>query len=533
MGPARAARPYGNSRVSAPTASQAARFDREAVIEVGAREPALMENAGRQAALLTHRLVPAGEILGLVGPGNNGGDALVALRALAAWGRRVRAVLVGRRRGDDATLHGWPLPTLRFDPDVPGAAEAVARALGGASAVLDGLLGTGLRGAPRPPFSSAIELVADANALVVALDAPSGVDGDDGGVAGAAVRADVTVAFGWPKLGTMLYPGRRWCGRIVAVEIGFPPAAEERPGWARLATPGWASDALPARSPPTHKNAVGAVAVVAGSAMPGAAVLAARSAFRCGVGAVRLCVAGSRWAGEAIRSVPEAIPVDAADERALAAAVDASDALVIGPGMGTGAAAARQLAVALEARGPRPAVLDADALTLWAKGKGSAGASENGGSARGLVVTPHPGEMARLVGQSVARVQEDRVAVAKEFSASRGVVTVLKGTPTLATDPAGRMLVSVLERPSALAVAGMGDALAGAVGAFLAQGAGGLRAAGLALHATGQAASIAACGRSLTPSDVVAAIPEALARRGCGATDLPFPFVTFDQSSPA
>ena len=485
-----------------------------------------MENAGRQSALIVDYLIPKGPIVALVGSGNNGGDALVCLRALAAWGRSVRAVIVGRRPPVDPVLHGWELSARVFDPAQPGAAGDLARELAGASVVVDGLLGTGIRGAPRPKYAAVIEAANRAPGAVVALDTPSGVDGGDGKVPGVAVRADVTVAFGWPKLGTLLYPGREASGRIVAVEIGFPPGGME--DWARLVTPGWATGVLPRRPAVTHKNAVGALAIVAGSAMPGAAVLAARSAFRCGAGLVRVCA--SLPVREVFLEIPEALFVDAGGERALRDAVEASDALALGPGLGTGVGAARQLEVALDARGDRPAVIDADALTLLVRGAGRGLGGPDGG---GIVVTPHPGEMARLTARSTAEVQSDRVGTARDFAASRGVVTVLKGAPSLVAEPRGGLLVSTSEDTSALAVAGMGDVLTGAVGSFLAQGVDPFAAAGLALHVTGQAASRDALGAALMPSDAVKAIPAALARRGDGATDLPFPFVTFDQRRPA
>ena len=509
--------------------------------------PALMENAGRQAALILHRLFPEGRVVALVGSGNNGGDGLVCLRALAAWGRPVAAVVVGRRPLPDPVLHGWELPG-RFGWEGEDA-------LADASVVVDGLLGTGIRGAPRGPYAEAIEALNRSPAPVVALDAPSGVDGATGRVPGAAVRADVTVAFGWPKLGTLLYPGRERSGRIVAVEIGFPPRDGDGGGrdggkggrdedradrdgdkggrdggtgrWARLLTPGWASRALPRRSPCTHKNAVGALTVVAGSAMPGAAALAVRSAFRCGVGLVRMC--GTELLGELLPAIPEVLYVDASDEEALGRAVKDCRALVVGPGLGTDQAACRQLGAALAARGERPVVVDADALTLLARGEAGGMNALAGGPA---VVTPHPGEMARLLGCAAEDVQGDRVAAARGLAEQHAVVVLLKGAPSLVAAPGGRLLVATVQETSALAVAGMGDVLAGAAGAFLAQGAGAVEAAGLALEVTGRAATARGLGAALTPSDVVDAVPGALARRGDGATDLPFPFVTFDQDPP-
>lgn len=542
-------RPFGRPHVEAPTSAQAAWQDRASILD-GVAGAALMENAGRQAAMIVHRLFPEGRVVALVGSGNNGGDGLVCLRALAAWGRPVAAVVVGNRPRRDPVLHGWELP-CRFGWE---GEDALAEA----SVVVDGLLGTGIRGAPQGPYAEAIEALNRSPAPVVALDAPSGVDGATGRVPGAAVRAEVTVAFGWPKLGTLLYPGRERSGRIVAVEIGFPPrdgdsggrsggaghwarhddrrTDDDRPGhdrdgragrWARLLTPGWASRTLPRRSPCTHKNAVGALTVVAGSAMPGAAALAVRSAFRCGVGLVRTC--GTELLGELLPAVPEALYVDAGDREALGRAVEACRALVVGPGLGTDEAARRQLGAALAARGERPVVVDADALTLLARGEAGGMNGLAGGPA---VVTPHPGEMARLLGCAVEDVQGDRVAAARGLAEQHEVVVLLKGAPSLVAAPGGQLLVATVQETSALAVAGMGDVLAGATGAFLAQGVGAADAAGLALEVTGRAASARGLGAALTPSDVVDAVRSALARRGDGATDLPFPFVTFDQDPP-
>ena len=484
-----------------------------------------MENAGQRTALIVGHLFPGGRVVALVGSGNNGGDALVCLRALAAWGRPVKAVTVGSRTRPDPVLHGWEIPHAHFDPARPRAAEELAGILAGASVVVDGLLGTGIRGAPRPPQAAAIGVMNEAGAAVVALDAPSGVDGTGGVVPGEAVRADVTVSFGWPKLGTLLYPGRERCGRIVAVEIGFPPPDGER--WARLATPGWARTVLPRRTPATHKYEVGALTIVAGSAMPGAAVLSARAAFRCGAGLVRVCASGP--AAEVLHELPEALFVDAADEGSLRAAIQRADAIAVGPGLGTGAAARRQLELSLEARETRPVVIDADALTLLGRGAGG-GAARNVGP--NVVVTPHPGEMAALTGRTVAESQSDRVATARGLAAALGAVTLFKGAPSLVAGPDGDLLVSTQEGGSALAVAGMGDVLTGAIASFLAQGVDPLGAAGLALHVTGRAAATPGLGAALMPSDVVEAIPAALAEEGDGDTDLPFPFVTFDQPSP-
>ena len=522
MTPRSPARPLGPPDVRAPTSNQAAAFDRLAIEGRGVPEPALMENAGRQTALIVQHLFPEGPVAALVGSGNNGGDALVCLRSLAAWGRAVTSVVVGKRCPEEPVLHAWEVPTVHFQED-DASADTVPRVLRGAAVVIDGMLGTGIRGAPRAQYAAAIEMAGAAGRPIVALDTPSGVDGETGAVPGNAIRAELTVAFGWPKLGTLLQPGRAHCGRIVAVEIGFPPDPD--PGWARLVTPGWASRQLPRRGAATHKNAVGSLTIVAGSAMPGAAILAARSAFRCGAGMVRVCA--SRDARDPILEVPEIIFVDAGDEEALRNAIGASDALAVGPGLGTRRAAARQLQVALEVRGGRPSVLDADALTLLAGDNGVEIPADGS-----IVVTPHPGEMARLTGRSVREVQGDRIGGARAFAAARGAVTLLKGAPSLVADPQRGLLVSTTEETSSLAVAGMGDVLTGAIGCFLAQGVEPIPACGLALHVTGRSAAAAALGPSLIPSDVIEGIPAALADRSAPVTALPFPFVTFDQAAP-
>ncbi|MBW3533964.1 MAG: NAD(P)H-hydrate epimerase, partial [Gemmatimonadetes bacterium] len=252
-------RPYGLADLPVPTGEESASFDRSAIDDLGVPERVLMESAGRATAHVVQRLWPSGEVVGVVGGGNNGGDTLVALRTLSAWGRRVRAVVVADRPREEPLLHGRALPRILDE----GHGDAPWELLAGADVVLDGVLGTGIRGAPRPRQARAIQALNEARAPVLALDIPSGVDAATGAVAGEAVRADVTVAFGWPKLGTLLGEGRRHRGRLVAVEIGFPPPGPDAFG-AALVTPAWAAARLPRREPETHKYEVGAVLVVAG-----------------------------------------------------------------------------------------------------------------------------------------------------------------------------------------------------------------------------------------------------------------------------
>ncbi|MDT8341413.1 MAG: NAD(P)H-hydrate epimerase, partial [Longimicrobiales bacterium] len=387
---------FAPAHLAVLSGSRSAQLDAWAMERAGVPGSALMERAGAGAAALVAHAASRGPVLVLAGGGNNGGDALVVARTLRAWGREVEVLLTAERAWPDPLLHGWDVPcrpSRTLADDVLSAHLQAALAREGA--VVDGVLGTGARGAPRGEAERVVRLLGvarEAGTLrgrVVALDVPSGVDADTGEVAGAAVHAHLTVAFGWPKLGTLLHPGRARAGRLVALEIGFPPLPDDFAG-IRLLTPAWAEARLPRRPPETHKNAVGAVAVVAGSpGMAGAAVLAARAALRAGAGFVRVVSPGANR--EIVQcALPEAVFVDAGDADAVADALRASRAVLAGPGLGTAPEAAALLERVLAHAAPL--VLDADALNLLA------GDPERRLRARPAptVLTPHPGEAARL-----------------------------------------------------------------------------------------------------------------------------------------
>ncbi|MFO8174774.1 MAG: NAD(P)H-hydrate dehydratase [Longimicrobiales bacterium] len=517
-------RPFGRAFVGAPTGSESADFDRHAIQELGVPQETLMENAGRSAALVLQRLLPRGQVTAFVGSGNNGGDALVLLRNLAAWGRPVTAILVGERDEDETLLHGWGIRTF-LDSDFQDSESLLDGELAGADVLVDGVLGTGISGAPRERQARVIQAMNRADAPVLSLDIPSGVDADTGAVPGDAVRAVVTVTFGGVKLGALLHPGRALVGRLVAVEIGFPPVEEDSFKGA-LITPGWVRRRLPKRDPDTHKNAVGALLLVAGhSGMAGAAVLAARAALRAGVGFLRVASPGANR--EILQTaVPEAVFVDATDQVALSEAVEASRALGVGPGLGTGEEGAGILRRILAPGGRQPVLLDADALNLLSGGEGPDLRAL--GETRDLILTPHPGEMGRLTGRDTAEVTRNRSGAALDLAAEKACTVLLKGMPSLVASPGGRILVDTVGS-SDLAAAGMGDVLSGVISAFLAQGSGSMEAAALGLFTSGRAAARKALGVSLTPEDVIEALPEALREEGEGETDLDYPFVLFDQ----
>ena len=480
-----------------PTGSEAQAFDHWAIRERGVPQSVLMDNAGRTAAHVLARCFPEGPIAVAVGPGHNGGDGWVLARTLRTWGRDVTVLGHDLDAGRDQR-HGWELPFSLADADSAGP-------LAGAAVIVDAVLGTGLRGAPRPAQAELINRLNAAPAPVLALDVPSGLVADTGETPGAIVEARITVTFGAPKLGLLLVPGRRHTGRIVVTEIGFPPP-NERLGAGRVLSTAWAHTHRPRRPVVTHKKAVGSVLVAAGDrGMAGAAVLAARAALRAGVGLVR--VASDESNREVFQAaVPEALFVDRADAGALDAGIRDSDACVLGPGYGVAPERATELMACLDA--PRTTVvLDADALTMVAKGM--LPPMEEWGARHDLVATPHPGELGRLTSIPEKLSDHERLLTTLRTARAWQGTVLAKGTPSLVAAPDGRFLVDILGS-SDLAAAGMGDALAGVVGALAAQGVAAFFAAGLALHDTATAHRVAGLGASLTPSDVIGALPEVL-----------------------
>lgn len=508
---------YGRAVLPLPTGAEAAAADRAARERFGVPERVLMESAGRAAALVLQRLYPSGRIVGAAGSGNNGGDLAVMLRVLREWGRDATLIVAGSRPPDPELFHGAEVPAIDADAD-----DAVARALAGADVIVDGLLGTGSKGEPRGRIAAMIERINGAGRPVFALDLPTGTDADTGRVAGTALRARETVTFGWPKLGLLLHPARRYCGRIIAVEIGFPPDAVA--GVRTFAvTSTYVRERLRPRMPDAHKGSAGRVLVLAGSrGMAGAAALAAEAAGRAGAGLVRIASdAANRTVVQTL--VPEATFLDR--DLVTVADLDPMHALIAGPGMGTDKAAGAALERVLDAMPNRPALLDADALNLLATRQDGLAARA---ATRPLVITPHVAELSRLTGRNVGDIVADSPAAARAAAEAFGCTVLLKGQPSLVAEPDGTLYVGTAGS-SDLATAGMGDQLAGVIGALLAAGHDPSEAARLGLQLSGRAADIAALGRSLSPRDVSRSLALAIADPGPVASPLDLPFVTFDQ----
>ena len=494
------------------TQDEVRRMDALAIDGTWAEPPApiagriLMELAGAAAARLIRERAGglAGKAVVLCGPGNNGGDGWVVARHLVGAGWVVRCVCLAEPAlGSDAHANMALWKALGGDIRMAerGATARMKNWLNHANAIVDALFGTGLE---RPLDGAAADLVQAANeaehGLKVALDLPSGIDGDRGDVLGVAFRADLTATFGVRKTGLYLAAGAEHAGEIVRVDIGWVRPVVDRIGASlRLADERAIIALLPPRPGEGHKGSFGHVGIVGGfPGTEGAAVLAARGALRAGAGLVTW---SSPDGHEVIARPPEIMRVPFVD-----ALPPRPTALVLGPGLGLGSVS--EQAVALALLDPRPQVWDADALNLVAAGK----LLDRLNGSR--VLTPHPLEAARLLACDAAAVQADRVFAARTIAERSGAAVILKGRNPIVAAPGEPAVIFDLAEPT-LAVGGSGDVLAGLVGALLAQGLTPRAAALLAVHLHGQAGI--ACGlgqaqRGAFASDIADAVPAILGR---------------------
>ncbi len=517
MTPCLPLRPFGKSVVWSPTGSEASAFDRMAIIESGVSERSLMESAGRSAAQILDKIFPKGEITIVVGSGNNGGDGIILGRTLQAWGRKTKMVGVGKHQLDSGLGNGWPMEIGDPEP-----------VFDSSSLIVDAILGTGMVGKPRKEQSKAIQFINRSECPVLSLDVPSGLNSDNGKALGEVISADVTIAFGWPKLGTLLQGGRSQSGRLIAIEIGFPPPGPASFG-AAVVTPEWALERRPIRKYDSHKNSVGSLLLVAGQAgMAGAAVLSARGSLRGGLGQLR--IVSDKSNRTIIQSaVPEAIFVSSDDYEEIKYAVSKSDALAIGPGLGCSSQVGCLLEMLCECGGSPPVLLDADGLNMATAGTGPR--IKDWTFERNVLLTPHLGEMARLSSLSPEFIGSDRLVVTKEFAEKTGATVLLKGLPSVVVPPVGTVLLDSMAS-SDLASAGMGDLLTGFIGALLAQGLQSDVAGALGLYMVGRAAARTELGPSLIPTDILPELPEVWKEQGGQKSDLDLPFVVFDQDAP-
>jgi len=478
--------------------------------ESGVPVPQLMEKAGlvvAQEAWLALGEIAERRLLVLCGPGNNGGDGLVAARHLKEWAADVIVFLLKPRPDDDpnhAALVERKIPIITAGED--GWEKSLADALGGAELVIDALLGTGRARTVDGDLATVLAQLKDARERrlpprLLAVDLPSGLDADTGAVDPLAVAADATIALGFAKVGLHVLPGARFAGEVEVVDIGVP-AELASSVQTELITRRWAQDHLPERPDDAHKGTFGSALIVAGSPRyTGAAYLACMGAMRAGAGLVTLACASAIHPILAARlSETTFEPLEgtdgelsAQDVHSVLRALSARDyeCLLVGPGLsqsGYVQAFVHALLPKLSddqqegsERSLRAAVIDADGLNNLARIDGWPALINVP-----VVLTPHPGEMSRLTGLSVAEVQADRLGTARKCAAEWGTHVLLKGAPSVVAAPDGRAAVSPFTNP-VLATGGSGDVLSGTIAGFIAQGVDPFDAACLGLYVGGLA----------------------------------------------
>jgi ADP-dependent NAD(P)H-hydrate dehydratase / NAD(P)H-hydrate epimerase len=462
-------------------------LDRWAIEQRGIAESDLMEAAGTALAEAVAGLAPRGPVRVVCGKGNNGGDGLVAARRLRGLGFEVETLELDR--GGPVDLDAW---------------------LRGSGAVVDAIFGTGFKGTPREPASAAIAAINRCDAPVIACDIASGVDASSGEIEGAAVEADLTVSFHGAKLGHRIAPGKWHTGELRVEAIGIPEGGPSAPSGGTIERA--VLDSLPARGERSTKFSSGQVVIAGGSrGLTGAVRMSSLAAIRAGAGYATVAVPADL---EAIfeSSQPEVMSIGCpggdgclapAGLKTIRKAFERAAAGVIGPGMGRDPATvelAREAAAAIEA----PLVIDADGLNAFA---GEIAPLRERGTP--TVLTPHAGELGRLLDRSSEEIAARRLAAAREAAATTGAIVVLKGDDTIVTD-GDRIAVNALAAP-ALATAGTGDVLSGIAAAMLARGLEPFAATCAAVYAHAcagrEAARRVGLAESVIAGDVIEAIP--------------------------
>ncbi len=486
--------------------------DRWAIEERGIPSLELMETAGAAVAETTATVARPGPIGIVCGSGNNGGDGLVVARLLAQQGHQIEVFLLWEQEhlSPDSRTN-----LARFEGSVhPPQSQDLSAALAPLGAIVDAIFGTGFSGAPREPAAAAIAAINASEAPVIAVDIPSGVDASTGVVDGPAVRATATVTFHRAKLGHFIEPGRSSSGELRTVDIGIPAEAPAPGGAGTIAES--VLDLLPSRGVSSNKFSSGNVLIVGGSrGLTGAVYLASQAAIRVGAGYAAAAVPASL---EPILEVKltEVMTIGVADsagslEPEAAAAVlqrsRSADVVVLGPGLGReqGASAlARQLIAELEG----PLLIDADGL--HALGTDLGAAARDG---RPLLITPHEGELGRLLGRDSRAISAARLDSARAAARLCEGIVILKGSDTIVTD-GERIAVNAVRSPG-LATAGTGDVLSGTIAGLIARGLAPFEAAAAGVLAHARAGRRAAEGvgvDSVIATDVIAELPMGLAR---------------------
>ena len=517
-------------------ARQTKSIDERAIREYGIPGIVLMENAGLQVVdyLESHfDDLEERRILVLCGKGNNGGDGMVVAKHLHNRGYAPRILLFGRKSDtkDEALVNLKILE--KSGAEVQEIADVrewhdFLPELGDFQMIVDALIGIGVQGGVRGFLEEVMRDVNNASAVRISVDVPSGLSADTNEIPGICIQAEATVTFSCPKIPHIFLPAEEKVGEVFIADIGIPEEAVEAEG-ARLnlADPDELREALPERKVESHKGDYGHLLVVAGSkGKPGAARMVAEAAFRSGVGLVTVATPESVQpilAPQVMEMMTEPIPetregtVSSKATARVLKLLEGKGVLTLGPGL-TAAAETASFVRELVSETRLPLILDADGLNAY-----QGHAESLSGKDRTLVLTPHPGEMGRLVGISSDEVQKNRISICQKFSTDHHCFLVLKGHRTLISDPEGNVWVNPTGNPG-MATAGSGDVLTGILSGFVTQGIPTLHAILLGVYLHGLSADLCASRRGELPlmaRDIIANLPDAMGRLLAGEAENP------------
>lgn len=490
-------------------------IDRTTIEERGIPGTQLMEKAGQALAEAVREDFDRGRVAVVCGKGNNAGDGLVAARYLARWGWEVHVLLLTpseQFRGD--ALRNWEaLQTCSFHSTEIRSPQALRSALSHADVIIDALLGTGLSGAPREPMNWAIEILDASGLPIIAADVPSGLaDAEElsDTSPGPVIHAVRTVTMGLPKIALMTEVGLECAGRVTVAPLDFPHDLIQSPSlWRHLSMPAEMTALLRPRMRSGHKGTFGGVAVVGGSpGMSGALMLAGEAAVRSGCGMVYLAppaellpLVEARLLEPVKWKLAGALNhLDTAGARDLLERADQADAVALGPGLGQHPETVQAVRL-LVGKLDKPLVLDADGLNALA---GGLECLER--RTAPIILTPHPGELSRLMKLSISEIQKQRFSLAREFARRHRCHLVLKGAGTIVASPDGMVWCNPTGN-TGLAKGGSGDVLTGLIGGLLAQSYDAFSSALLGVYVHGLAADLAieqSSPRSIRASDVIA-----------------------------
>lgn len=519
------------------TAAEMRQIDRDTIEGIGIPGIVLMETAGNAIVRAIEQHYPTCQRIGiLAGKGNNGGDGIVIARQLAHLGRDVHLFLVSPQESFTGEAHinlqiaknlGLRIEEILTDAtpesDVFKERETSLNQIASCQLLVDAILGTGLRGTVRSPIATVINAINNLPIPILSVDLPSGLDADTGHPLGTCVQADRTVTIGLPKRGLLMHPGAERTGKLEVVDIGFPEqvvdAQDIKVNWTSAAQ---ASQWMPPRLPDSHKGSYGRVLVIAGSTgMTGAAALASKAALRVGAGLVTLAI--PKHLNPILEGLlPEVMTLPLSETDTGSFAVSATSAilefaektksiLAIGPGLSqhpeTVSLVHELIRQNREQELGLRMVIDADGLNALAQDRNILSLL-----GRETVLTPHPGEMARLTNASVPTLEKDRIRTAQQFASEHGVTLVFKGAPTVSANANGDVWINATGNPG-MATGGMGDVLTGVIAGLIAQGIPSENAATLGVYLHGLAGDIVAerLGmHGLIASDVLKAVPQAI-----------------------